>query len=76
MRKLAAAVKPKPASLANYKRMRAPCVLPKLEVEQDRQLGRVAFFRQVQVGVRRMGGAQHAMQSMLECHTMCRLSAG
>lgn len=50
MRKLAAAVKPRPASLDNYNRMRAPRELPKLEVVPDKQLGRVNFFRQVQVG--------------------------
>lgn len=49
MRRLAKAVEPKPASLSNYTRMKAPCVLPKLEVNTDRQLGRVALFRQVQV---------------------------
>lgn len=51
MRALAAAVKPRPASLSNYRRMREPCVAPKAEVQADRQLSRVALFRQVQVGL-------------------------
>jgi hypothetical protein len=49
MQRLSEVIQPKPASLSNYRRMCEPCVRPQLQVQADKQLGRVAFFAQVQV---------------------------
>lgn len=49
MQRLSEAIQPQPASLSNYQRMKEPCVRPQLQVQADKQLGRVAFFAQVQV---------------------------
>jgi hypothetical protein len=49
MAKLAEVVKPRPASLSNYRRMCEPREVPPLQVKPDKQLSRTAFFRQAQV---------------------------
>lgn len=51
MVKLSKVIKPHPASLVNYRRMREPCAPPQLKVQGDKQLSRTALFQQVQVSL-------------------------
>lgn len=51
MVRLSEVIPPKPAALTNYRRMCDPCTTPELRVQPDKQLSRVAFYKQVQVGM-------------------------
>jgi len=64
---LAEAIKPQPASLANYHRMKEPCGQTQLEVQQDKTLSRFALFKQVQVRMPHQLGQCQADE--LQCST-------